>query len=80
MQLYALDAALPLGLGIDACSKYANCKCHDTRDELQNDAVTAAACQDFRNQGWDVTYNAAPHHQCTAQHTAVIDNCGKPLS
>jgi hypothetical protein len=66
MHLSAIFAFIPLLLAptVSACAACLDCKCHDSRTGLQNDAVTKAACAAYGANGkYQLAYSDAPYHQ-----------------
>ncbi|KAK4620239.1 Ecp28-2 [Fulvia fulva] len=66
---------------IHGCAHYLNCKCHDSKDNLQNDWVTEQACDKYKTDhgSKQLKYKGAPHHQCVGNPiddgTRSMDNC-----
>jgi hypothetical protein len=60
--------ALSLAGSASACATYYECKCHDSRTVLQNDAGTKTTCSSFVG----ATYSDFPHHQCHSNHGAIV--------
>ncbi|KAL1636183.1 hypothetical protein SLS58_009877 [Diplodia intermedia] len=64
MKATSIILAVFFAVGSNACALYQDCKCHDSTTGQQNDAVTKAACDYYRDTQLDAfTYSDEPHHQ-----------------